>query len=271
MYREFTVVPTIGKARCAVTFGSTSIPVEWFILKGNCEPILSGSASVSLGIIHFTKHPPICKPINMISTELKKSDQEVIQNILAKKPEVFSHTLGKHKSYEVTLHTDPNIKPVVAPPRPTPYHLKEMLNKALEEMIANDVIEEHPVGDPAPWISNAVYVPKPNGSLRVTLDARNINRAIQSSNLPIPRQEDIKTKLGGAQIFSKLDFTSAFWQLPLHPTSRSLTVFNLNDKLYRYKRLIMGVKPAQGELNAALMPMFRDIDIHKRSLGAQHK
>ena len=130
-------------------------------------------------------------------------------------------------------------------------------------MIQNNVIEEHPVGDPAPWISNAHIVPKPNGGLRVTLDAKKVNKAILSSNLPIPRQEDIKTKLGGSKIFSKLDFTSAFWQLELHPDSRNLTVFNLNNKLYRYKRLTMGMKPAQGELNAALMPLFTHIhDAH---------
>ena len=252
-------VPTIGKARCAVTIGTTSIPVEWYILKGKCEPILSGSASVNLGIINFTKQPPIYKPIKMINVKLKKSNQDQIQNLLAKRREVFSDTLGKHRSYRVKLHTDPNIKPVIEPPRPTPYHLRERVDKALEEMLANDVIEEHPVGDPTPWISNAVYVPKPNGSLRVTLDARNINRAIQSSNLPIPRQEDIKAKLGGSSIFSKMDFTSSFWQLELYPESRGMTVFNLNDKLYRYKRLIMGVKSAQGELNAALKPIFRNI------------
>ena len=256
-------VATEGMARCSVTFGSTSIPVEWYILDGRCEPILSGAAAVQLGIIHFTKAPPIYKPIHMINIELKKSDQERIQNVLARRPENFSTVLGKHKDYQVKFHTDPNVKPVVTPARPTPYHLAGRISKVLDEMISDDVIEEHPVGDPTPWISNAVIVPKPNGSLRVTLDARNINKAIQSSNLPIPRQEDIKAKLGGAEVFSKLDFKSAFWQLELHPDSRSLTAFSMNNKLYRYKRLTMGVKSAQGELNAALLPLFRHIpDAH---------
>ena len=256
-------VPTKGMARCSVTFGITSVPVEWYILDGTCEPILSGSAAVNLGIIYFKAQPPVFKPINMVKCELNANNQELIQNILAKRPENFSHTIGKHKSYKVKLHIDTNVKPVVTPPRPTPYHLKDRINKALNDMIKNDVIEEHPVGEPTPWISNAVYVPKPDGSLRVTLDARNINKAIISSNLPIPRQEDIKAKLTGARIFSKLDFRKAFWQLELQPESRSLTVFNMNDKLYRYKRLIMGVKSSQGELNAALSPLFRNIpDAH---------
>ena len=52
-----------------------------------------------------------------------------------------------------------------------------------------------------------------------------------------------------------MDFKSAFWQIELHPESRFLTIFHANDKLYRYKRLTMGVKPAQGELNTALTPL----------------
>ena len=126
-------------------------------------------------------------------------------------------------------------------------------------MIEDDVIEEHPTDQPAPWISNAVVVPKSGGGLRITLDAKNINKAIQSTNLPIPRQEDIRAQMSGSKVFSKLDFRWAFWQILLAICSRYLTVFSMNGKLYRYKRLTMGFKPAQGELNTALRPLFAHI------------
>ena len=128
-------------------------------------------------------------------------------------------------------------------------------------MIKNDVIEEHPTNEPAQWISCSTIAPKSNGVIRMTLDVRHVNKAIQSSNLPIPRQEDIKAKLSGKNIFSKLDF-SAFWQLELHSDSQYLTVFHCN-KLYQYKRLTMGLKPAQEELNTALAPLFMHLkDVH---------
>ena len=106
----------------------------------------------------------------------------------------------------------------------------------------------------SPWVSYAVIVPKTDGSIRITLDARNVNKAIISTNPPIPKQEDVRAQLAGARYFSKLDFKLAFWQLELHLDSHYLTVFHANNKLYQYTRLIMGVKPAQGELNAALKP-----------------
>ena len=126
-------------------------------------------------------------------------------------------------------------------------------------MIEQDIIEENQSQEPAPWISNIVLAPKSDGSIRMTLDARNVNKAIKATNQPIPKQEDIRVKLSGCEVFSKLDFKSAFWQIELEEESRYLTMFNANGKLYRYKRLTMGVKPAQGELNNALQPVFAHI------------
>jgi hypothetical protein len=60
-------------------------------------------------------------------------------------------------------------------------------------------------------------------------------------------------------MFSMMDFKSAFWKIELHKDSRYLTIFHANNKLYRYKRLTMGVKPAQSELNVALQPLLANI------------
>ena len=170
-----------------------------------------------------------------------------IQSCLAEYAHNF-RGIGRLKNYQIKLHVNPDIKPVATPPRSIPYHLKEQADKVLQEMISNDIIEEHPINEPAPWVSNAVIAPKPDGGIRMTLDARNVNKAILETNHPIPRHEDIKAKLAGCKIFSKLDFKSAFWQIELDESSRYLTVFHTNDKLYRYKCLTMGIKPAQGEL-----------------------
>ena len=109
-------------------------------------------------------------------------------------------------------------------------------------MIDDGVIEKHPVNEPAPWISNSVIAPKPDGSIRMTLDCRNVNKAIISSNLPIPRPEDIKAKLSGCNVFSKMDFKSAFWQIDLDEASRHLTVFHADGELFHYKTIDNGTK-----------------------------
>ena len=85
----------------------------------------------------------------------------------------------------------------------------------------------------------------------------------ESSNFPIPSQEEIKSWLSRRKVFSKLDLKSAYWQLEIEKEARSMTVFHASGKLYRYKRLVMGLKPSQGELNAALQPLFAQLaDVH---------
>ena len=87
-------------------------------------------------------------------------------------------------------------------------------------MLDEGVIEPQPRDEPAPWVSAPVFVVKQDGSIRITLDARNINKAIQANNSPIPRVEEIKAQLSGAKYFSKMDLKSAYWQLELHPDVR---------------------------------------------------
>ena len=245
-----------GEVRCAVTFGSTSILVIWYVISGNCEPVLSGNAALQLGIIQSNKNPETFQPLRVINNEIV--NKEKMQDILAQYPHNFSG-LGKLKGYTVKLHVNKEIKPVKVPSHSFPYHLQERAQKVIYKMIADGVIEEHPLDEPALWVSNAVLAPKDDGTLRVTLDARNVNKAIFSSNHPIPKHEDIKTRLSGSRIFSKMDFKSAFWQIELTEESKFLAVFHANGKLYRYKRLTMGLAPSQGELNSAIQPIFSHI------------
>ena len=246
-----TAIPVVGESRCSVSFGKRSVPVVWHIIKEACEPVLSGMVARALGIIKFQPQPETFMPVKMI----KLSDKTAMQDILCQYPQVFEGT-GKLRDHQVNLLVNSNVKSVAEPPRRIPYHLKDRVDEKIEEMMKSDVIEEHPTGQPAPWISNIVIAPKDDDDIRITLDAKNLNKAVQASSFPIPRQEDIKVKLSGNKLFSKLDLKSAFWQLELSPESRQYTVFHANGKLYRYKRLVMGIKSAQGELNAALQPLF---------------
>lgn len=251
-------ISVLGVSRCAVSFGKTSVPIRWHIIEQDCEPILAGKAAEQLGIIRFATQPNILQPMNMIQSEQKSE----VQNIVKEHCSVFQGT-GKLKNHQVILYVDKSVKPVVEPARTIPYHQQDRVDEIIKEMIQEDIIEERPQGTQVSWISNVVVAPKSDGDLRITIDARNLNKAICSTNLPIPKHEDIQAKLSGSVVFSKLDLKSAFWQLELHPNCRGLTTFHANDRLYQYKRLSMGLRPAQGELNAALHPLFSHLnDVH---------
>ena len=107
----------------------------------------------------------------MINKQLIPEGKHHLQSILEQFPENFIG-LGKLRGHQVKLHIDPSVKPVIVPPRSAPYHLKDRVDKAIQEMITHDVIEEHPSNEPALWVSCAQIAPKSDGNIRVTLDAR---------------------------------------------------------------------------------------------------
>ena len=108
---------------------------------------------------------------------------------------------------KVNLHVDKKFRPFKGPHPSIPYHFKYRAEKCIQEKIDQDVIEEYPSGEPALWVSNCVLAPKEDGSISFTLDARHVNKAIYR---PISRHEDVKSKVAGKKVFSKIDLNSLF-------------------------------------------------------------
>ena len=77
-----------------------------------------------------------------------------------------------------------------------------------------------------------VTIVKPNGSLRICIDPRDLNKAIKRE--PI---EEIVTRMPNAKVFSVLDASSGFWQVKLDPPSAKLCTFNTPFGWYMFKRL----------------------------------
>ena len=231
-----------------VMYGDAVTNLRIYVLDKKVETLLSGQASEALGIIKFNKKLP---ELRRLQNPSDNSDPQVNY------PKVFDG-VGKLKDYQVKLHIDTSIPPVAEPPRPIAFHLQSKHRSEINKMEEAGIIEEHE--GPAPWVANTVSAPKEDGGLRITLDCRNQNKAIKSTNLPIPRPEVIRARLAGSKWFSKCDFKTAFHQLEIEPESRYLTVFHDGlGRLMRYTRLTMGTSPASGELNKALMPLFQDI------------
>ena len=61
--------------------------------------------------------------------------------------------------------------------------------------------------------------------MRVCIDMRQANIAIQREQHITPTMDDVIHELNGATIFSKLDLTAGYRQLELHPDSRYITTF----------------------------------------------
>ncbi|XP_064594399.1 uncharacterized protein K02A2.6-like [Liolophura sinensis] len=96
---------------------------------------------------------------------------------------------------------------------------------------------------PTPWVSpiHVVEKPKNPSQIRICVDMRAPNEAIQRERHITPTLDDIISELNGSKIFSKLYLNAGYHQIDLHPESRSLTTFSTHMGLFRYKRLNFGV------------------------------
>ena len=90
-----------------------------------------------------------------------------------------------------------------------------------------------------------VIIPKSNGNLRVCGDFKvTINHCVETKTYPLPTAEDIFAHLAGGRVFTKLDLSQAYLQLPVDDDSKDLLVINTPKGLFRYNWLPYGVSVA---------------------------
>ena len=80
--------------------------------------------------------------------------------------------------------------------------------------------------------------------LRICLDPRDLNLAINRKHFPMPTIEEIATRLNGAKLCSVFDTSNGLWQVELVEESSSLTTFNTPFERYRWKRIAFGINSA---------------------------
>nr|XP_054763090.1 uncharacterized protein K02A2.6-like [Lytechinus pictus] len=150
--------------------------------------------------------------------------------------------LGKLTGVTCKLHVNPSVTPVTQSHRRIPFHVRRNVEAELKRIQDLDIIE--PVHqEPTPWVSPIRVVPKPKqpGKIRLCVDMRAVNRAIERKRHVTPAIDDILAQLNGATVFTKLDLNAGYHQFELDQASRYLTVFSTHVGLYQYKRLNFGV------------------------------
>ena len=102
------------------------------------------------------------------------------KKIKAKYPHLASGKVGKLRDYVVKYYVDESIPPVAEPKRPIPYHLQDEFDREIQCMVKEGICEEH--HGPTLRVSNPVLEPKPDVGMRVTVDMKNVNKAIKQTN-----------------------------------------------------------------------------------------
>ncbi len=132
----------------------------------------------------------------------------------------------------------PGTKPICIPAYRLSHSKLAVVDKLIQEMLDQDVIEPSNSELNFPLI----LVPKSDGTMRPVIDYQELNKQTIPDRLPRPVISDILRSLGTEnKLFTTLDNKSAFWQIELQEDSKDMTAFSPPTGHYRCKRMPFGL------------------------------
>ncbi|GJZ28743.1 putative reverse transcriptase domain-containing protein [Tanacetum coccineum] len=174
-----------------------------------------------------------------------KSEEKRLEDvpIVREFPEVFPEELpGLPPTRQVEFQIDlvPGAAPVArAPYRLAPAEMQE-LSTQLQELSDRGFIRP----SSSPWGAPVLFVKKKDGSFRMCIDYRELNKLTVKNRYPLPRIDDLFDQLQGSRVYSKIDLRSGYHQLRVREEDISKTAFRTRYGHYEFQVMPFGLTNA---------------------------
>ena len=172
-----------------------------------------------------------------LGTELGDSQSRQLQALMENYADVFSDVPGRTSKIEHRINLIDE-EPVRLKPYPLLYALRQELKEEIKEMLDMGVIRK----SSSPYASPVVIVKKKDGSNRICVDYRKLNKVTISDPEPMRTSEDLFQQLGKSKFFSKIDLSKGYWQIPVAEEDIFKTAFVTPDGTYEFLRMPFGMK-----------------------------
>lgn len=187
----------------------------------------------------------------IISQDIGDEKTQQLKQLLHQYSPVFSDVPGKTDLVQCSLKLTTD-RPIHIKQYPLPYALRDTVGEEVEQMLQMGVIEP----SKSAYNSPVVVVKKADKTNRLCIDFRRINSALISNAEPIPNSDDIFVSLARKRIFSKLDLSKGYWQVPLDDESRPITAFSTSTGLYQFRYMPFGIKTAPAVFTQLMRQVF---------------
>ena len=157
--------------------------------------------------------------------------------------DVFSKDDGDVGHTELVEHSIPveqGTRPIWQPPHRLGPQKEAEANKQVQKLLEKGLIET----SSGVWSPLVVLVQKKDDSWRFCIDYRRLNAVTKQDAYPIPRIDESLDALAGNKLFSTLNLTSRYWQVPLDPVAQEKSAFATRSGLWKWKVLPFGLTSA---------------------------
>jgi len=137
-----------------------------------------------------------------------------------------------------TINLEPGFKPRYQRPYRIPERLKPEVDKQIDELIKDGKIRP----SKSPYAHPMVLVYKPDRSVRICIDYRSVNSGTIPDKYPMPRSDDILSKMAPAKFITTVDCTSGYYQIKMDEKSIPLTSFITHRGQFDFLVMPFGLK-----------------------------
>lgn len=189
-----------------------------------------------------------------VSAELKHEQRQEVEALLAEYKDILTDLPGRTElvQHEIKLTTN---DPIRNKPYQVPYALRDEVRNEIKQMLKMNIIEP----SESPYASSIVMVKKPDGSNRMCIDFRKLNKVTVFDAEPMPDPEEIFAKIGRSVYYTKIDLSKGYYQIPMREEDKNLTSFITPDGLFRFKVMAFGMINSAATFNRMMRMLLKNL------------
>jgi hypothetical protein len=166
-----------------------------------------------------------------------------IKNLLGRHQQVFEAIppgRPPNRGFENTIELEEGAKPMITPSYRYPRRFKDEIEKAIKEFLAMGHIRP----SNGPFSSSVVLVLKKDGTMRMCIDYRALNKKAIKNRYPIPCIDELMDELHGAIFFSKIDLRFGYHQINIQEKDIEKTTFRCHFGNFKFLVMPFGLTNA---------------------------
>ena len=183
---------------------------------------------------------------------------EPIETVLNNYKDVFLDNLPglpTRRPVDHTIELEPGKTPPFGPLYKMSYPKLDELKKQIQEFLDQGIIRP----SHSPYGAPILFVKKKEGTLRMCVDYKALNKITIKNRYPLPRIEELLDRLQGAKYFSKIDLRSGYHQIQVADTDISKTAFRTRYGPFEFLVMPFGLTNAPATFMAIMNSIFHHV------------